>query len=906
MIAAIATHIPGLLILIWVIFILLVAWELIKYLKDRHPSWSWLSCLDNFSLLDNITTSPWLHNLYLVRIPFIGGLILFFFPIIANLTPASKFLQNLFVMDSDGQIFLVMIFAVLTSLIIMSMIKNIILRQPPQNTSDNHQRLRIILSIVLFLPTWFFLFKLNYKELLPSFILGAILGIVIWLIVSRKEANLIQDFFETLKQQQQEEEVVLPRPLEIIRNFFIGKFFINAQNTNPPEEEQAQRLRNIVYQAQLIFGFGFYLIVIMVLNFPNPQGKIIASDWQAPTLLYALLIIWVVIVVLGGVTSTTDDWFDQKKAEAKKAEADDPSKPPEYIFRVPVILLLILFSGLSYGAFKVDHYFKLTDSQVVISDYQKDFKTAIGNRLCPEDFKEEERCKKEQSLVVVAASGGGIQASGWTAQVLAGLQDEKLGIEEDFTKAIGLISSVSGGSVGTMFYLDQFNDQGFLKDPPKMIKNAQEDWLDSVGWGLAYPDLLRVIGFPWLADKWLADKYRYIDRGYSLEKDWQRSLDTGDETLDGWYKKAMDGKIPIPVFNSTLVENGRRFFISPMKFIPKEMRNYLNDFSNTEFSDEEKQKIRESKALDFRTLYNCGTPEKPKSCNLDVISAARLSATFPYVSPMARNYIEKENNNNGDNIIQIKDPKKDKQIKIPQNYHMADGGFFDNAGAFTAIEWINDFLEYKPEDKSECQEENYKCLNIKKVVLLQINAFPESELKSDQKGNLGFLTVLAGPFSALNGVRDSTQVARNIQAVKLLEDKWNNNGKDISIEHFTISFPQKNANGEEYNQPLSWRLTQTQKNNLKEAWEKDDTIRDEVKRMKEFWNKVSDANPEEQECIEIIESIDTYIGKLDHVSGKLTVPGGYITPQMGLENRVSEAREALKALKTACRHWSLN
>src|SRR5205823_8920219 len=48
-------------------------------------------------------------------------------------------------------------------------------------------------------------------------------------------------------------------------------------------------------------------------------------------------------------------------------------------------------------------------------------------------------------VIVVAAAGGGIQASGWTAQVLAGLREDPAGAE--FTKSLRVISGVSGGAV---------------------------------------------------------------------------------------------------------------------------------------------------------------------------------------------------------------------------------------------------------------------------------------------------------------------------------------------------------------------------------------------------------------------------------------------------------------------------
>jgi len=56
----------------------------------------------------------------------------------------------------------------------------------------------------------------------------------------------------------------------------------------------------------------------------------------------------------------------------------------------------------------------------------------------------------KRTLVVVTAAGGGIQASAWTAQVLTGLHER---YKNTFTQSIGVISAVSGGSVGVMFFL---------------------------------------------------------------------------------------------------------------------------------------------------------------------------------------------------------------------------------------------------------------------------------------------------------------------------------------------------------------------------------------------------------------------------------------------------------------------
>jgi hypothetical protein len=477
-----------------------------------------------------------------------------------------------------------------------------------------------------------------------------------------------------------------------------------------------------------------------------------------------------------------------------------------------VFWLFIGVCALGYVVCGVNHYFKLEELQDSSQESDKksnkksripleklqtekqrnkqlgEFATAIDNRLL------KEQPENDRTLVVVAASGGGIQASGWTAQVLGGLQEE-LGCS--FTKAIGLISSVSGGSVGTMYFLDGFEEKKQIRKENnnrsnilvKLLKifneqknnspnknnlkfknqtlneifdNATEDWLDAVGWGIAYPDLVRLTG--WLSP--LIGKYN--DRGFALEDDWKIKMNKPAATLEDWREKIIKGEIPIPVFNTTLVEDGRRFLISPMKFIEGDLADLIN-------SDENR------KVLDFQTLY--------EGYDLNLTTAARLSATFPYVSPLPCN----------DRGISIDLPEGK---KFYGNYHFADGGYFDNSGLFTAVEWINLGLNSFLKD-----------LGIKRILLLQINAFPESESKSREgsKGDKKWFMQSLGPLQTVFAVRNSTLISRNFKEAELLAKKWQN---QVDIKHFMISFP------EGFNQPLSWRLTEKQKNNLKLAWQK--------------------------------------------------------------------------------------
>jgi hypothetical protein len=186
-----------------------------------------------------------------------------------------------------------------------------------------------------------------------------------------------------------------------------------------------------------------------------------------------------------------------------------------------------------------------------------------------------------------------------------------------FSQSVGLISSVSGGSVGTMFYLanraDLMTDNDGLPGdvlPPAAIQRiraaSRSSGLEATCWGIAYPDTLRAL-FPPLVDE-------SIDRGWSIEQSWRDQLKAADIRLADLRLSDLGDRLrrttlPVPVFNATLVETGQRLLISPVLSPPavgeqaSAGREFLRSF--------------------------------PRS-HLRVSTAARLSATFPYVTPVAR------------------------------------------------------------------------------------------------------------------------------------------------------------------------------------------------------------------------------------------------------------------------------
>lgn len=718
-----------------------------------------------------------LDSLLLLRVPIITGTLFFLIPIIANIF-APTFLKNLYTMSDDAQTFVVMASLVLTSIFIVSLSKTILALYFNESSSDKHKLfagLRLLFSVLIVIPSWLSIYinTYNNNELRNNFFFFAILAV----------SSL---FFAIAIIYELRNDII---PLN--QNSGLDNFL---------SKNKTEFRRKTFYAIQASLGFIFYIIIIYS-YYPGHQPLPFLPE--APALLYLSLIFWIITYIFGGISLLFDKSFKSKNTES----IQDISE--KKFFRFPIITSLIIFLIFSYSVWKVDHFFELIPSSTApITNYQEEFKTALKNRLSTQ-------ASNDKTLVLVSSSGGGIQASGWTTQVLAGLQeDSELG--ESFANSIGLISSVSGASVGSMFYLDQFdvgNKAPSLNSLDQIRKNSTDDWLDAIGWGLAYPDFMRTIGIPIVVNK-------YVDRGYTLEKDWQKNLKSAT-TLDKWHTKILAGEMPIPVFNSTLLENGRRFLISPMKFVKGELSDYVDskakpiDVSTQSESDINKKSendIDKSKALDFKTLYENACKngsDNNLTCDLNVTTAARLSASFPYVTPMSRN--DRENS-----ISNPSDPNK----QILFNYHMADGGYFDNFGQFTVIEWLDDILKLHRKD-----------LNIKKVLLIQINAFPEP-LFEEEKGANGLDVVLFKPLTVLNSVRDSTQQARNDREFSLLKERWKS---DVIIKKVNISFPRKDQDEDkEYTPPLSWRLTKAEKEKLKNHWNFK-SVQAAVKEIKEFW-----------------------------------------------------------------------
>src|SRR5262249_8316929 len=153
-------------------------------------------------------------------------------------------------------------------------------------------------------------------------------------------------------------------------------------------------------------------------------------------------------------------------------------------FRLPVLTTVGALSLLT-GLIHTDHQFSLTHPKIA--------RTTLSPQNLLDGWAQGRGKGRNKTIAIVATAGGGIRAAAWTAEGLTNLQQE-CGAQ-DFSNPLVLLSSVSGGSVGSMFFLRRYNADGNLpNDTLQEIRNdAERSSLSAVGWGMLYPDVIRTV-----------------------------------------------------------------------------------------------------------------------------------------------------------------------------------------------------------------------------------------------------------------------------------------------------------------------------------------------------------------------------------------------------------------------------
>jgi predicted acylesterase/phospholipase RssA len=469
-------------------------------------------------------------------------------------------------------------------------------------------------------------------------------------------------------------------------------------------------------------------------------------------------------------------------------------------YRLPLLAILVAYFWLAGFCAKADHYYRVWTRPVPEPELTPcEIVGRAGQQHLP--------------IVIVAAAGGGIQSAAWTTSVLNQL-GKRLAAEPgggyDLPHSVRLISGVSGGSVGGMFYAE-----GFSETKPDFRHSFQAACSSGLGptiRGLLRQDLWRALA-PFLVND-ICD-----DRGLILERQWCRNFDEkfkpnaklADATLSGWGADALSLKRPALVLNSTIVETGERLAISTVPI----GRGLIGE---TEFT-------------------------KRYCAEIAISTAARVSATFPIITPTGRPTMQNQNTGSSIRSAESTPPCGG------GDQHSVDGGYYENSGVVGAIEWIDDALTDLTDPK---KNPNHYPLP-RNILLLTIDAFerptdpedPDQPVAAGRPADTahGVLYNLVSPLNAVMNVRGSGQRSFARRLLRMSQRRWaleNVNIRDVKI-FFEVKDPEnreehvgarqkkqalagKKPAGPFYigvdpgKEPLSWHLRPVEINELRKEW----------------------------------------------------------------------------------------
>lgn len=370
---------------------------------------------------------------------------------------------------------------------------------------------------------------------------------------------------------------------------------------------------------------------------------------------------------------------------------------------------------------------------------------------------------KKPKIVFITVSGGGKRAALWAMTALQTTDSlTRGGLMENTI----LITGASGGLIGASFYRE-------LKLRKKLGEPVNPNSIEhriSVS-----TDNLNPLIFSFLANGVFVGltKFEYAgqnyvkDRAFTFEKELDEITNhMMDKTISAYKEPEMKAIIPMMILTPIITNDGRKLNISPQPV------GYLNS-ETLSVPGYQENKIG---GVDFGQLFN-----NHKSDSLRFLSALRMSATFPYITP---------------------------NTTLPTSpiIEIMDAGVSDNFGLSTTARFMYAFREWINENTSG-------------VILLSIRDSPKLGPIPPQMGQTlidNITQPISNVYNNLENFQDINNDALIGQATSWLttpleriELQYQSDESYVPILQKMDSIRQNNARAS-----LSWRLTMREKQNV--------------------------------------------------------------------------------------------
>ena len=304
--------------------------------------------------------------------------------------------------------------------------------------------------------------------------------------------------------------------------------------------------------------------------------------------------------------------------------------------------------GLEYFGQKAEYNLAQLEKLHQPAQVQQDFNAGIS---ILNNWKAKQKEAKPK-IVFLCVSGGGQRAALWAVNAL---QQINASLNENVMDRIFMITGASGGMIGASYFRDvSYLDPIYAHSNAMQLSNMGKDNLNAIIYTLMVNDVffrVREIDF--------ADKKHTKDRGYVFEENLNRNLGSIFRSKMSDYREdELKANIPLLLLSPVIANDGRKMYISnlPMSYMNVSMHKADSSISKTE--------ARDIWGVDFFRLFS-----DQDAFDLSFLSALRMSASFPYITPT---------------------------INLPSNpqIEIMDAGIADNFGVSDAVRFIGVYEDW--------------------------------------------------------------------------------------------------------------------------------------------------------------------------------------------------------------------
>lgn len=358
---------------------------------------------------------------------------------------------------------------------------------------------------------------------------------------------------------------------------------------------------------------------------------------------------------------------------------------------------------------------------------------------------------KKPKMVFINCSGGGVRSSLWTLYILQ--YADKL-LEGKLLSQVQLITGSSGGMVGAAYMRELY----LLKQKNKLVDYYSPKYLTNIS-----KDILNPIAFTIATSEWLfplktfsLDGQRYPqDRGYAFEQKLEEN--TGNifnKRLGDYQLPEARAYIPMMVFSPSIVNDGRKLLISPQGISYLTQNAKSDNISYNKLFD----------AIEYSSFF-----EQQDAHKTLFTSVLRMSATFPYISPI---------------------------VSLPSEpcIEIMDAGLRDNYGLETSLRFIKTFNDWI-------------ATNTSGIVIIQIRD-KHKNVPIDENPSQTLMEALSRPMGSFYGHLFEVQDYNQNQQIQMA-GLWCKSPIEI------IDLQLRNEHNDRIS--LSWHLTNKEKKKVLES-----------------------------------------------------------------------------------------